>query len=68
MHDAPSTSYKHYCYKSTNILSVRYKGKRFAASFEQLYDLLEEGEAYDISIGQNAKFPSDLWVEDLQEG
>lgn len=65
MHDADTSTYIHYCYKGEECLVVKYKGKIHNISFNNLYDLVEEKEEYDVSIQQNAKFPNDLYVLDI---
>lgn len=65
MHDADTSTFLHYCYKGEECLVVKYKGKIHNISFNNLYDLVEEKEEYDVSIQQNAKFPNDLYVLDI---
>lgn len=65
MHDADTSTFLHYCYKGEECLVVKYKDKVHNISFNNLYDLVEEKEEYDVSIQQNAKFPNDLYVLDI---
>lgn len=65
LHDAPSATFKPYCYKGENLLTIKYKGITQEVSFTKLYSLLDEEELYDSSIDQVAKFPKDLFVLDL---
>ena len=65
MHDADTSTFLHYCYKGEECLVVKYKDKIHNISFNNLYDLVEEKEEYDVSIQQNAKFPNDLYVLDI---
>ena len=65
MHDADTSTFLHYCYKGEECLVVKYKDKIHNISFNNLYDLVEEKEEYDVSIQQNAKFPNNLYVLDI---
>lgn len=63
MHDADTSTYVHYCYKPEEMLTVRYNNEFYHLTFAELYNLVD-GEKFDDSINQNAKFPKDLFVLD----
>ena len=67
LHDAHNATFKSYCYKGEEMLTVKYNGKVYNTTFADLYDLVDEKESYDESIKQDAKFPRDLYILDLED-
>lgn len=67
MHDAPSSTFTHYCYKGDELATYKYKDKIICLSFEKLYEYVDCPEQFDSTINQMAKFPKDLYVLDLTE-
>ena len=65
MHDADTSSFKPYCYKGEEMLTIKYNNIIYYLSFKELYDFIDDEEQYDESIKQNAKFPKGLYVLDL---
>ena len=65
LHDADTSSYIHYCYKPEEMLTVKYNDKIYTLTFAELYDMVNEAEQYDETILQNAKFPKNLYVRDV---
>ena len=65
MHDADTSSFKPYCYKGEEMLTIKYNNIISYLSFKELYDFIVDEEQYDESIKQNAKFPKGLYVLDL---
>ena len=67
MHDADTSTFVPYCYKGEEMLTVKYRNKVVNVTFKELYDLVQEPEEYDNTILNVAKFPKDLWVEDIRD-
>ena len=67
MHDADTSSYVHYCYKPEEMLLIKYNNKIYYVTFEELYNILEEEEIFDTTINQVAKFPVNLFVQDIDD-
>lgn len=67
MHDFNTTTFYHYCYKGEEMLTVSKNGHIFDTTFSHLYDILDCEEQFDITINQNAKFPTDLYVRDYKD-
>ena len=64
LHDSDTSTFKHYCYKPEEMLTIKYKNNIYNITFQKLYSLIEEEEEYDISIKQMVKYPKDLLVYD----
>ena len=64
LHDSDTSTFKHYCYKPEEMLTIKYKNNIYNITFQKLYSLSEEEEEYDISIKQMVKYPKDLLVYD----
>ena len=67
MHDFNTSTFYHYCYKGEEMLTVSKNGHIFDTTFSHLYDILDCEEQFDITINQNAKFPTDLYVRDYKD-
>ena len=67
MHDFNTATFYHYCYKGEEMLTVKYHNNLKVVSFAELYNLIEEPEQFDKTINQEAKFPIDLFVLDLDK-
>jgi hypothetical protein len=65
MHDMPTATFVHYCYKGEEMLLVKYKEKDYYTNFKNLYTLVDEKEVYDETINQVAIFPKNLYVKDI---
>ena len=66
MHDFNTTTFYHYCYKGEEMLTVKYKYSIYNITFKDLYELIDDEEQYDKTINQMAKFPKNLYVQDLE--
>lgn len=59
------TSLANYTYCAQEVINVRYKGKKYLLSFEQLYDLCEEEEQFvDKNKIVYIKYPKDMQIID----
>lgn len=67
MHDFNTTTFYHYCYKGEEMLTVKYDDAIFDVTFAKLYDMMHEPEVYDDTIKQDAIFPKQLYVRDIDE-
>ena len=72
LHDADTASFIPYCYKGEEMLTItehpdKEKSSAFSVTFKELY-ALADNERYDESIGQVAKFPTNLYVLDIVDG
>lgn len=68
MHDAPSASYFSYCYKGEEMVTITYNGVIHNLALKELYNIVpEEYVKYDASINQMAKFPENLYIQDISE-
>lgn len=63
LHDANTSSFVHYCYKGEETLTVKYGPTIFYTSFNELYNIVKEGEKIDLK-GNFYKEPVDLFVLD----
>ena len=75
MHDADTSTFKHYCYKGEELITIRNKeefGCELVVSFKELqehyleFDSLAEVR-FDPTIGQEAIFPKNLEVLDVND-
>jgi len=73
MHDADTSTFKHYCYKGEELVTVRDKVHReYTFALKNLYENIlymdtEAEEKYDVSIEQNALFPKNIEILDINE-
>ena len=73
MHDADTSTFKHYCYKGEELVTVRDKRHReYTFALKDLYENIlyidtEAEERYDASIEQNALFPKNIEILDINE-
>ena len=73
MHDADTSTFKHYCYKGEELVTVRDKAHReYTFALKDLYENIlymdtEAEERYDASIEQNVLFPKNIEILDINE-
>ena len=66
LHDSDTSTFKSYCYKGEELLTVKYDDEIYNLSMQELYNLVPDRYIqFDESIKQNAKFPKNLYVKDL---
>jgi len=66
MHDANTATFVPYSYNKDETIIVYYNGNKLLTTFKELYDLIEEKEELLSSEdGAYAKYPEDLFVDDL---
>ncbi len=65
MHDADTSTFKSYCYKGEELLTIHYHDEIRTISFAELYDFIEEKEEWDNNLNQYVKYPINLAVLDL---
>ena len=73
LHDANTATWKPYCYKGEELITIKDKeGKEHIVSFYDLYDQIsfldeEAQKKYDSSIQQEAFFPKNIQVLDVDK-
>lgn len=67
MHDCNTSTFLSYCVKPEECCTYLFNGKKIHASFEQIYDLLDEEEKISYN-GVFYKEPKNLCVQDVKNG
>ena len=65
MHDANTATFKHYCYKGDELITIKYQGQIYNTTIKKIINFCNEDEiVFDPILKQNVYYPKDLYIRD----
>lgn len=65
MHDANSSTFRHYCYKGDELIIIKKDNKTYNTTLKRLVEFLtEEEKTFDAKLNQEVYYPNNLFIQD----